>query len=238
MFDFLRNMKDAKSVAKIEGALLALEGDFDAATKAQARAREALEAAIDAGDARALDQAEQALDGARRQLERLEVARGSLERRLVDARERELVDRLDGAAKAATARRDAVRRRIEREMIPALRTVCAILDEMRAADAEIGAANDAFLSAGRPGRVDRVEETFTPSPPHQYGPLFEIANTTAIRAVPEWQVPGWRWREPGLDVNGLLAAAMPPGSIGGRGDLPRAHVARPAHTPGFVPTIT
>lgn len=234
MFDFLKNMRDAKSVAKIEGAILALEGDHDAAVKAQARAREALEAAIDAGDARALDLAERSMDDARRQLERLTIARTSLERRLVEAREREETERLDGIVRAATARRDAVRKRLQRELAPALRTACEILQAVAAADDEVQRANDSLVTAGRPGRVDKVEDGVTPAPANQLFDLWTLRRTVSIRAIPAWGITGFNWREPGVNLNALLAAAVPPGSVGDKGAVPRPIVSNPVTTGSFV----
>lgn len=236
MFDFLRNMKDARSVAKIEGAILALEGDHDAAAKAQARAREALESAIDQGDARALGEAEAALDGARRQLERLNIARSSLERRLVEARDREAAERLDATIKAATGKRDAARRRIEKELVPALRTACAVMQEIADADRAIGSANQEIMTAKAGAFLEYTEEKFTPYPEKVYGPVYYIINTITIPSVDAWRIPGWNAKAAPFDMGGFLASAIPPGAIGGRGEAPRAHVLRPAITPGFAPT--
>lgn len=236
MMEFLRNMRDAKSVAKIEGAILALDGDHEAAMKGLARAREALEAAIDAGDPRALETAERAIDDARRSLERLEVARASLERRLIEAREREAAEKLEATIKAAAAKRDAARRRIDKELVPALRTACDVLQSIADADRAVGNANQEIMSAKAGAFLEYTEEKFTPYPENAYGPVYYIINTITIPSVEHWRITGWNAKVPPFNVNALNAMATPPGSVGGKGDMPRAHVLRPAVTPGFAPT--
>jgi hypothetical protein len=227
MLDFLRNMKDANTVDKIEGALLALDVDAEAAAKTEARAREAMEIAIDGGDAKGLDQAERALEDARRQRERLTIARGSLERRLAEARAKAEADRLDAIVRGATARRDAIRKRIEKELIPAFRTACAILEEIKEVDYAIQSANDALLTANAGRRIDLVEESYTPYPPANYGPAYWVTSNTVIPRIEAWQVEGWRYFEPGFPAANMLASAYPQGAVGDRGETPRAHVARP-----------
>lgn len=65
-----------KGVAKVESAMLALKGDFDVAIKAQTPARKALEASINASEARTLDCAERGLEETGKQWDRREKSAG------------------------------------------------------------------------------------------------------------------------------------------------------------------
>lgn len=152
--------------------------------------------AIVSGDLKAITAAETALADARMELERVEIAVQELEARIAAADKREADAAVKVRIREVEARRDALRRRVERELVPALRTACDILADAAALDDEIEAANRDIAQKGWTETIATVEEGVTPFPAGQLREIFELKRTTVIRPVEDWGIAGYGWQAP------------------------------------------
>jgi hypothetical protein len=160
--------------------------------------------AILSGDVNAVRAAEAALLEARLEAERVEIARSELETQIAEATKREADEALAAVVKSATARRDVSRRRIVRDLAPALKLACEVLREIAEADAEIERANDALANAGRGDRIARTEaEGTVPLIGLNYPLDYPLTTNITIRPVAEWGVSGWRWQTPAAPIIGF-----------------------------------
>ena len=215
---------------ELKGALAAL--DIEGADKAVTRAESARRDAILQGDDGAVTRAEQALVKARLERERIAIASDELTKRLAEAEKAEADQRLDRVRVDAERFRDQVRARMKRDLVPALRTACDVLQAVVAADEAIKTANAELVSAGRPP-LQGVEDGFTPTPENQYGPLHHVGANVRIPRLDGWNVPGFGWTEPTFPLAKMIEGAFPPGAVGSKGEAPRAVVLRPASAGGW-----
>jgi hypothetical protein len=156
---------------------------------------EARREAILAGDPKEVMRAESALNDARMELERIGIAIEELETRIAEADRREAEEVVQARIRDLMKRRDAVRKRIERELVPALRSASEVLNALAEIDAEIIAWNATNYVA--PERViDLVEVGLTPIPEAESSELWSLRASSVIRPVPEWNVPGYNHRAP------------------------------------------
>lgn len=147
-------------LAKIQAALAATTStqieaaisDIDAAgaEAAAIAAKTARDDLLLIGDDAALTAADRAATAARLLADRAAAADAELRGRLVDARRREAVEALTARHAAAAAARDRVVSRIGRDYAKAARAIAELIDEERAADAEIQSINDVIDGADLP----------------------------------------------------------------------------------------
>jgi hypothetical protein len=154
---------------------------------------EARREAILSGDLKEITRAEAALADARTEADRITIAVDELEARIAEADRREADEAIAARIKEVETRRDALRKRVMKELAPALRTACEILHEIAALDDEIDRTNGDFASKGRAERIAATEENFTPYPAGAYGAVWALRATITIRPVADWDVRGWNW---------------------------------------------
>ncbi|MCA3635053.1 MAG: hypothetical protein INF18_04970 [Methylobacterium sp.] len=157
------------------------------------RREDARREAILSGDPKEIARAESALTDARLEAERVKIAMEELESRIADADRREADEAVSARVREIEARRDALRRRVTRDVAPALKVTCDVLTEVAALDAEIDRANGDFASTGRAERIAATEEGFTPYPDGAYWPIWALRATITIRPIADWGVSGWNW---------------------------------------------
>ncbi len=195
MLEIFRKLKTGPvSAQALRDARAALD-PFVAETTVRKR-EEARKDAILAGDPKEISRAEAALADARMESERVTIALEELDRQIADADRREAEEAVAARVREIEGRRDALRRRLTKELVPALRTSCEILNAISALDEEIEAANRDFAAKGRPEAVATIEDGVTPFPANQLREIFELKRTTVIRPVSEWGVAGFGYREP------------------------------------------
>jgi hypothetical protein len=154
---------------------------------------EARREAILAGDPKEVMRAESALNDARMELERIGIAIEELESRIAEADRREADEAVKARIAEIEARRDALRRRISKDVAPVLRVVCDVLTEASELDAEIEAANRDLAQEGRSESIALTETTVTPIPPGVYAVPWTLTGSTVIRPVAAWGVKGFGW---------------------------------------------
>ncbi|MCA3645989.1 MAG: hypothetical protein IOC54_01420 [Methylobacterium sp.] len=151
--------------------------------------------AILSGDPKEIARAETALADARMEAERITIAVEELEARIAEADRREAEETVQAAMRDIVKRRDAVRRRIELDLVPALRTASTVLTALAEIDSEIAAWNSTNYTT--PERVlDLAEVGLTPIPESESSELWSLRHSTVIRPIPEWGVPGYNHRPP------------------------------------------
>lgn len=149
--------------------------------------------AILSGDPKEVSRAESALQDARLEAERVQIALQELDARIEEADRREADEAVKARIREIEKLRNALRRRVERELAPALKLACEILGEIAAVDEEIDLANGDFVAKGRTERLETVEEGFTPFPDGAYWPVWALRATLVIRPVADWGIKGWAW---------------------------------------------
>lgn len=194
MLEIFRKLKTGPvSAQSLREARAALDPHVAETTvrKREAARREA----ILAGDPKAVAAAEAALHDARMEQERLGIAIEELEARIREADAREADEVVMTRVREIEARRDALRRRISKDVAPALRVVCDVLTEASELDAEIAAFNRELAQKGRPEGVALVEDGVTPIPAGVYAAPWTLTGSTVIRPVAAWGVKGFGWSE-------------------------------------------
>jgi hypothetical protein len=192
MLEIFRKLKSGPVSAKaLREARAALDPHTVEKTvhKREAARREA----ILAGDPKAVAAAEAALHDARMEEERLGIAIEELEARIREADAREADEVVMTRVREIEARRDALRRRIVKDVAPALRVTCEVLSEASELDAEIAQFNRELAQKGRPESVALVEDGTTPIPRRVYAAPWTLIGSTVIRPVAAWDVTGFGW---------------------------------------------
>lgn len=169
--------------------------DADAVARLVAKREDARREAILAGDAKGVSAAEAALTKARLEAERVKIARDELTARLTEAERREADEAVAARITDLAKRRNGVRKSIERDLAPALRTVCTVLGEIAEIDDEITAENTRLDQSGRRERIALTEDGTTPVPAGQLAEIWRLTRTLTIRPISPWGVVGWNWPE-------------------------------------------
>lgn len=167
--------------------------DPHAVERTVAKREEARREAILCGDPKEITRAEAALADARMEAERIAIALEELENRIAEADRREADEAVQVRVREIEGRRDALRKRVMKELAPALRTASGILSEIAALDEEIEATNRDLSSKGRPEAIATTEDGVTPFPEGHLREVWTLHRTTVLRPISSWGVAGWNW---------------------------------------------